>query len=71
MKTSCSNFCNAYWNRSITVWQWDAQISGKRVGNYFVIAANSELAEMQGVKPGHLHIECIVDDMGNLVRAAA
>lgn len=44
---------------------------GKQVCNYFVVSRNVELAEMQGVKPGNLHIECFVDDFGNLVKVAA
>ena len=59
------------YNKSIYVWQWDDLVSGKNKGNYFVVAGNHELAKMQQVIPGNCHVECIVDNFGNLVRAAA
>jgi len=71
MKTSANNILNGYWNNSICVVQWDVSLSGRKVSNYYIVAANLDLAEMQGVKPGNVHIECIVDDFGRLVRAAA
>lgn len=58
-------------NKTICVYQWDAIQCGKHSGNYFVVSMNGELARMQGVKPGHMHIECLVDDMGNLVKATS
>ena len=59
------------YNKSIYVWQWDNLVSGKNKANYYVVAANLELATMQQVVPGNTHVECIVDNFGNLVRAAA
>ena len=56
-------------NDTIAVYQWDTVCFGKRSGNYFVVSKNLELARMQGVKPGSAHIECIVDDFGNLRKA--
>ena len=70
-KTTNRNGWSAFWNDEITVCQWDRHLSGKQVCNYFVVSRNVELAEMQGVKPGNLHIECFVDDFGNLVKVAA
>ena len=58
-------------NKTICVYQWDKSCVGKLSGNYFVVSMNYELAYMQGVKPGCVHVECIVDDFGNLVRVAS
>lgn len=38
-------------------------------GLYAVIALNPELARMQGAKSAH--VNCVVDDFGNLVGVAA
>lgn len=67
--TLCSKMTNVYWTPTIAVYQWDA-ICGGNLANYFVVAKNFELTQMQGVKPGNVHVECIVDDFGRLVRAA-
>ena len=54
------------YNDSIYVYQWDKWC--ERIGHYFVVCRNLELARMQETKQAH--IDCIVDDFGNLVRAA-
>jgi hypothetical protein len=72
MKPAVSNYGNlCFGNASMSVWQWDPWLRGKKDGAYFVICNNMPLASMQGVNPGSMHVECIVDDFGNLVRAAA
>ena len=71
MKTYASETYNAMCNGSISILQWNGQyLHGKNPANYYVIAQNPELAYMQGVR-GDIHIECIVDDFGRLVRTAS
>lgn len=67
MKTYATSTYNGMWNESISVLQWDSLLFKTSPARYFVIAQNHELADMQSVKPGNLHIECIVDDFGKLV----
>jgi hypothetical protein len=69
MITTCTKEINAYWTPTICVYQWDV-MCGNDPSHYMVVTKNIELARMQGVKPGCAHIECIVDDMGNLRKAA-
>lgn len=58
--------------RLASYWQWDDIVHGnsKQPYLYFVICKNLELAYMQGVPIGNAHIECFVDDFGNLVKAS-
>jgi hypothetical protein len=58
-------------NASMSVWQWDTSMHGKKAGTYFVACNNLPLAHMQGVNVSNMHIECIVDDFGNLVKATS
>lgn len=67
MKAYSNKTYNGMFNGSITVLQWDAILFKTSPSRYFVLGTNMELADMQGVKPGNHHIECIVDDFGKLV----
>jgi hypothetical protein len=68
MESISDSSVSAIYNESIFVWQWDACFKVKNFENYYVVAMNAELERMQGAE--RIHVECIVDDFGNLVRAA-
>ena len=68
MRTACNRNCSAIWGCSMSIYQWDTMMFKKNPANYFVLCINTELARMQGVEPIDVHVECIVDDFGNLVR---
>ena len=53
--------------RGATFYRWDKHLANKQ-GMWSVICHNNELAYMQGVTPGNVHIDCVVDDFGSLVR---
>lgn len=57
-----------YHTPTFAVFQWHSHLF-KKPGNYFVVTNNTELSRLQGVKPGDSHVDCIVDDFGDLVRA--
>lgn len=56
----------AIYLRGASVFRWANLLH--RDGMYGVICTNIELAHMQGVEPGCVHLDCVVDDFGNLVR---
>lgn len=72
MKTYCSQTFNAFSNDVMSICQWNqSALSGKNPANYLIVCKNPTQAYMQGVEPGNVHVECIVDDLGNLVKVAA
>jgi hypothetical protein len=52
---------------TLSMHRWDKYLAPIH-GTWSVICQNNELAYMQGVQTGNVHLNCIVDDFGNLVR---
>ena len=55
---------------TISIYRHDP-IMCARSDAYQIISLNNELAHMQGVEIGSVHIAAVVDDFGSLVRVPA
>lgn len=70
MKLSVYPGCADYWAPFYGVHRWDQHLN-TRPGTYSIVAKNVDLAHMQGAPNGSVHMTCVVDDFGTLVRVPA
>lgn len=52
-----------------TIQRWNDFTDKGREQQYMLVCRNMQFADMQEVAIGKVHVYCIVDDFGNLVKA--
>ena len=50
--------------------RWDFRVPGASK-NWYLVGLNTEFDRMRGIQNSDIHITCVVDDFGNLVRVEA
>lgn len=67
---SIQSYGDSFFTPFYGAFRWHEQLCG-RVGMWALVGFNLEFDQMRGIKPDSVHIECVVDDFGNLVRVPA
>lgn len=57
-----------FWKAGYGAYRWDKTLYS-RPGTWFLVSLNYEFDYLRGVKS--LHVTCVVDDFGNLVKVAS
>jgi hypothetical protein len=61
------SYGDSFYTPSYSAFRW-GQWLPIRVGTWMLVCMNLEFDQMRGMKLDDVHITCVVDDFGNLVR---
>lgn len=60
----------AFWTAAYGAHRWDKYLFGRH-GTWLLVSKSTEFDFMRGMRYDAVHITCVVDDFGDLVRVPA
>ena len=67
MNRVISNSPAAFWTDSYGAFRWHSHLRPSKGNQWALISSNIEFDQMRGIPTGKVHLDCVVDDFGNLV----